>query len=146
MSSNGQAYILGDRAGSLAHYPHARRAGPYIYVSGISSRQREPGVWELDIRAQTKAIFENIKVILQEAGASLEHLVDLTVFLIDMADYDGFNEVIKRIDYLTSSNSSLQSYFDAETGPTRTTVAVKQLPCKPPNRLLIEIKAVALAP
>ncbi|KAI8048625.1 Endoribonuclease L-PSP/chorismate mutase-like protein [Syncephalis plumigaleata] len=143
MSSNGQAYILGDRAGSLAHYPHARRAGPYIYVSGISSRrpdntyegavEREPGVWELDIRAQTKAIFENIKVILQEAGASLEHLVDLTVFLIDMADYDGFNEVYNQ-------------YFDAETGPTRTTVAVKQLPCKPPNRLLIEIKAVALAP
>jgi 2-aminomuconate deaminase len=63
----------------------------------------------------------------------LEHLVDLTVFLVDMADYDGFNEVYNQ-------------YFDAVSGPTRTTVAVKQLPCKPPNRLLIEIKAVALAP
>jgi 2-aminomuconate deaminase len=63
----------------------------------------------------------------------LEHLVDLTVFLVDMADYDGFNEVYNQ-------------YFDAVSGPTRTTVAVKELPCKPPNRLLIEIKAVALAP
>jgi 2-aminomuconate deaminase len=39
MSVNGQAYILSDRAGALAHYPHARRAGPYIFVSGISSRR-----------------------------------------------------------------------------------------------------------
>ncbi|KAI9594572.1 Endoribonuclease L-PSP/chorismate mutase-like protein [Syncephalis fuscata] len=144
MSVNGQAYILGDRATSLAHYPHARCAGPYIYVSGISSRrpdnttaiEREAGVWELDIRAQTKAFLKSKYIylaILKEAGASLDHLVDLTVFLVDMADYDGFNEIYNQ-------------YFDADTGPTRTTVAVKQLPCRPPNRLLIEIKAVALAP
>jgi 2-aminomuconate deaminase len=68
-------------------------------------------------------------LILKEAESSLEHVVDLTVFLTDMADYDEFNKVYNQ-------------YFDAKTGPTRTTVAVKQLPNP---RLLIEIKAIALA-
>jgi 2-aminomuconate deaminase len=68
-------------------------------------------------------------LILKEAKSSLENVVDLTVFLVDMVHYDEFNQVYNE-------------YFDAETGPTRTTVAVKQLPNP---RLLIEIKAIALA-
>ena len=63
-------------------------------------------------------------------GADLSNLIDLIVFLVDMKDYAGFNEVYNQ-------------YFKAETGPARTTVAVHQLPN--PN-LLIEIKATALAP
>ena len=132
------SYILNDRAGALAHYPHARKANGFIYVSGVSSRRpdnthvgvtiHEDGTVERDIREQTRAVIENIRAILNAAGADLENLIDLTVFLVDMADYPGMNTVYNE-------------YFNAETGPARTTVAVKQLPH--PN-LLIEIKAVAV--
>lgn len=132
--------ILGDHAQALAAYPHARRAGDFIHVSGTSSRRadnshegvtiREDGTVELDIRAQTRAVIENIGKILEAAGAGLEDLVDLTTFLVNMDDYAGYNEVYNE-------------YFDAATGPSRTTVAVAQLPH--PN-LLIEIKAIAWAP
>ena len=74
--------------------------------------------------------FELYKRILEQTGASLANVVDLTVFLVDMENYAEFNQVYNE-------------YFDQSTGPTRTTVAVKQLPNP---RLLIEIKATALAP
>jgi 2-aminomuconate deaminase len=135
---NGTPYILDDRAGALANYPHARRAGDFIYVSGVSSRRHDnshagvtilpDGSAQLDIREQTRAVIENIRVILQRAGADLENVVDMLVMLVDMKDYGGMNEVYNE-------------YFDAHTGPTRTTCAVHQLPH--PN-LLIEIKAVAM--
>ncbi|KAJ3296615.1 hypothetical protein HK104_001441 [Borealophlyctis nickersoniae] len=145
-NDNGVSYVLTNRAPGLARYPHARAAGGLIYVSGVSSR-RPDNTWEgvtetpdgkfiLDIRAQTRAVIQNIQAILKAAGANLKNLVDLTVFLVDMADYAAFNEVYNE-------------FFDAETGhtsvlgPTRTTVAVKELPNP---RLLIEIKAVALDP
>eukprot|EP00002_Diphylleia_rotans_P016420 TRINITY_DN3194_c0_g1_i1.p1 TRINITY_DN3194_c0_g1~~TRINITY_DN3194_c0_g1_i1.p1 ORF type:complete len:146 (-),score=37.72 TRINITY_DN3194_c0_g1_i1:77-514(-) len=139
-SPNGTPYILADRAPALAHYPHMRRAGDFLYVSGISSRRLDnsyAGVTELsdgsftmDIREQTKAVLENIDIILHSANASLKNVVDVTVFLVDMNDYKAFNEVYN-------------TFFEAETGPSRTTVAVRQLPSP---KLLIEIKAVALAP
>ncbi|RUS14213.1 Endoribonuclease L-PSP/chorismate mutase-like protein [Endogone sp. FLAS-F59071] len=100
-SPNGQPLILKQKAQALAHYPHARIAGGFIFVSGISSRRLDntyEGVIEspsgliLDIRAQTKAVLENINEILQAAGASLKNVVDLTVFLVDMEDYGAFNE------------------------------------------------------
>jgi len=137
---NGTSYILDDRAGALANYPHARRVGDFIYVSGVSSRRLDnthagvtihpDGRAELDIREQTRAVIENIRVILRRAGADLEHLVDMLVMLVDMKDYAGMNEVYNE-------------YFDGPSGPTRTTCSVHQLPH--PN-LLIEIKAVAVAP
>jgi 2-aminomuconate deaminase len=134
---NGKAIILPDRAPALAHYPHARKIGDRIYVSGISSRKLD-GTWEgvetlsdgsfkLDIKAQTRAVIENIKIILEAAGSSLSNLIDVTVFLVDMKDYQAMNQVYNE-------------YFDAETGPSRTTVAVKELPNP---RLLIEIKSIA---
>lgn len=135
--SDTEAFILPSRAGALANYPHARRVGDLIFVSGVSSRRPDDthegvvihpdGTVVKDIRAQTRAVIENIGAILKAAGADLSHLVDVTVFLVDMADYGGMNEVY-------------DTYFDAATGPARTTVAVHQLPH--PN-LLIEIKAVA---
>lgn len=138
--SGGTVYFLSDRAKPLAQYPHARRVNGFLFVSGTSSRRpdnsiagatsKPDGDLDLDIRVQTKAVIENIRTILQAAGADLAHLVDLTVFLTDMRHYAGFNEVYN-------------SYFDAETGPTRTTVAVHQLPHP---HLLIEIKAVAVDP
>lgn len=84
----------------------------------------------LDIKEQTAAVLRNIDAILNGAGASLENVVDLTVFLVNMNDYSGFNEVYNK-------------FFQAETGPSRTTVAVNQLPSP---KLLIEIKAIALQP
>jgi 2-aminomuconate deaminase len=111
-----------------------------IFVSGVSSRRFDnthegvaidaDGRATLDATAQTRAVIENIRAILRAAGADLEHVVDATVYLVDMDDYRAMNDVYNE-------------YFDASTGPSRTTVAVRQLPH--PN-LLIEIKAVALAP
>lgn len=134
---NGQSYILDDGAAALANYPHARRVGDLIFVSGVSSRRPDnthvgvtihaDGRVELDIRAQTRAVIENIRTILREAGADLENIVDVFVMLVDMKDYGGMNEVYNE-------------YFNAATGPSRTTCAVHQLPH--PN-LLIEIKAIA---
>lgn len=133
-----EAIILSDRANPLAHYPHARRVGDFIYLCGTSSRRadnshdgvtiHEDGSIELDITAQTHAVIKNMQAILQAAGADLEHLVDLTTFLVDIPrDFKGYNAVYNQ-------------YFEAETGPARTTVGVKELPH--PN-LLIEIKGIA---
>jgi 2-aminomuconate deaminase len=141
MSPNGKGIIVKSRAPGLANYPHCRIAGGMIYVSGISSRRPDNSSWDgvvelpngtfqLNIKEQTRAVIQNIGLILKEAGASLENVVDLTVFLVDMKDYSQFNEVYNE-------------FFSAETGPSRTTVAVKELPNP---RLLIEIKAIAMSP
>jgi len=134
------AKVIDGKARPLGHYPHVRRVGDFIYVSGTSSRradnthvgavQKEDGTFELDIKAQTKAVIENIGGLLSSMEADLSHVIDITTFLVDMKDFKGYNEVYG-------------SFFDHATGPTRTTVAVHQLPH--PN-LLIEIKAVAYMP
>lgn len=120
-------------------FPHVRRAGDFLYVSGTSSRRPdnsfvgaevdELGVTRLDIAPQTRAVIENIGEILRSEGADLSDLVQVTTFLVSMNDFGGYNEVYAE-------------YFD-ETGPSRTTVAVHQLPHP---LLLIEIQAVAYAP
>lgn len=132
--------VVQHKARPLGNYPHVKRVGDFIYVSGTSSRrsdnthvgavQDEEGNWTLDIRAQTKAVIENIGELLQSVGADLSHVVDMTTFLVDMKDFKGYNEVYG-------------TFFNHETGPTRTTVAVHQLPH--PN-LLIEMKAIAYLP
>lgn len=134
---NTEAIILPERAKALAHYPHARRVGNLLFVSGLSSRRPDnthegveispAGEVTTDTGAQTRACLENLRVILQAAGADLDAVVDITTFLVDMRDFPAYNAVYNR-------------YFNAETGPTRTTVAVHQLPH--PN-LRIEIKAIA---
>jgi 2-aminomuconate deaminase len=131
---------LKDKAQPLGNYPHVKRVGDFIYVSGTSSRRPDnshagvtihpDGRVDKDIREQTKAVIENIGALLRSMDAGLEHLVDMTTFLVDMEDFKGYNEVYG-------------TFFDHATGPTRTTVAVHQLPH--PN-LLIEIKAVAYKP
>ncbi|MHB2021385.1 MAG: RidA family protein [Candidatus Xenobia bacterium] len=127
---NGQAVIVPERAQPLAHYPHLRVAGGFIFVSGISARRPDGSIEGDEVETQTQAVLENIRVLLRAVNADLEHLVDVTVFLRHMQDYAAFNGVYNR-------------YFNAETGPTRTTVEVSALPG--PD-LLIEIKAIALAP
>lgn len=131
--------VLEGKARPRGKYPHIKRVGDFIYVSGTSSRRSdntfdgvevdEMGTTKLDIKAQTKAVLENIKSILQEENADLSHVVDVTSFLVNMNDFGGYNEVYG-------------NYFDYN-GPTRTTVAVHQLPHP---HLLIEIKAVAYLP
>ncbi len=120
-------------------YPHVKRAGDFLFVSGTSSRQADGtfagatvdsmGTTSLDIREQTRAVLNSIGSILEAAGASLNDLVDLTSFLVNMNDFGGYNEVYGE--------------FFSEHGPARTTVAVHQLPHP---LLLIEIKATAYSP
>lgn len=131
--------VIEGRAQPLGNYPHVKRVGDFIYVSGTSSRRADnshegvefmpDGSVNLDIAVQTEAVIKNIEALLGSMDATLDDLIDITSFLVDMKDFKGYNEVYGR-------------YFD-HTGPTRTTVAVKQLPH--PN-LLIEIKAIAYKP
>ena len=131
--------VLADRARPRGKYPHAKRAGDFIFVSGTSSRRAdnsfagaaadEFGTTTLDIRAQTRAVLENIAAILATYDATLADLVEVSTFLVNMNDFAGYNEVYGE-------------FFDY-TGPARTTVAVHQLPHP---HLLIEIKAVAYKP
>lgn len=134
------AIILSDRANPLAGYPHARRAGDFLYLCGTSSRRPDDthdgvtfdddGNVTMDIAAQTRAVIENMRVILEAAGGNLSNLVDITTFLVDMDDFAGYNAVYNE-------------YFDAQTGPARTTVGVRELPHP---HLLIEMKAIAYLP
>jgi 2-aminomuconate deaminase len=131
--------MVAGQATPRGRYPHLKRAGDFVYVSGTSARRPgntiagaaadAMGTVSLDIRAQTRAVIENIRSILAEAGAGLSDLVQVTVYLVSMNDFGGYNEVYGE-------------YFD-ETGPTRTTVAVHQLPHP---HLLIEMQAVACVP
>jgi len=131
--------VLAGRAKPRGKYPHLKRAGDFVFVSGTSSRRPDNtfvgaeadamGTVNLDIRAQTAAVIENIRDILGSIGAGLEDVVEITSFLVNMNDFGGYNAVYGE-------------YFD-ETGPARTTVAVHQLPHP---HLLIEIKAVAYVP
>lgn len=130
-----ESKIIATSAKPLGNYPHVKKVGNFIFVSGTSSRRSddthigasksENGEWILDIEAQTKAVIENIEILLKSVGAELSDLVEITTFLVDMKDFAGYNKVYSQ-------------YFNASSGPTRTTVAVHQLPH--PN-LLIEIKA-----
>ncbi len=135
-----KSIIVGGRAQALGAYPHLKVVGNLVFVCGTSSRRPDnthegveihaDGSVTLDIEAQTHAVIKNIETYLSEVGASLKDLVDITTFLVSMDDFKGYNKVYN-------------TYFDAETGPTRTTVAVSELPH--PN-LLIEIKAIAHLP
>ena len=139
MNEGAQSSVIPGRARPRGRFPHYRRAGDYIHVSGTSSRRPdnsfegvavdEMGVTSLDIRLQTRAVIENMRAILVAAGADLADLVSLTTYLVNMNDFGGYNEVYAE-------------YFDYD-GPARTTVAVHQLPHP---HLLIEIQAVAYRP
>jgi 2-aminomuconate deaminase len=134
-----EAPVLPHLARPRGKYPHFRRAGDYIFVSGLSARRPDNsiagaeadalGTTKLDIRAQTRAVIENLATILAAAGATLHDVVDVATYLTDMNDFAGYNDVYGE-------------YFGHD-GPARTTVAVHQLPHP---HLRIEIKAVAYKP
>ena len=137
--SDVKATVVAGKATPRGRFPHIKRAGDFLFVSGTSSRRPDNsfvgvdvdamGTTRLDIRAQTRAVIENMRDILASAGASLSDVVEISSFLVDMNDFGGYNEVYAE-------------FFD-ESGPTRTTVAVHQLPHP---HLRIEIKAIAYAP
>ncbi len=139
MNKKVDAKVISSKATPRGKYPHIKRAGDLLFVSGTSSRRPDNtfvgaeadamGTVKLDIRQQTRAVIENIETTLQSVGAELKDLVEITTFLVNMNDFGGYNEVYG-------------DFFDFD-GPSRTTVAVHQLPHP---LLLIEIKAVAYKP
>ncbi|MFI7553497.1 RidA family protein [Micromonospora sediminimaris] len=139
VSGGDGARVVAGKAVPRGAFPHVKVAGGFVFVSGTSSRRPdntfagvsvdEFGTTDLDIRAQTRAVIENIADLLRSVGAELTDLVQVTSYLVNMNDFGGYNEV-------------WAEFFDV-TGPTRTTVAVHQLPHP---HLLIEMQAVALLP
>ena len=131
--------VVPGKAAPRGKFPHFKRAGDFLFVSGTSSRRADnsfagaevdaEGAVQLDIRVQTRAVIENIRDILQSAGAALTDLVEAQSFLVSMDDFAAYNE-------------AWAEYFD-HSGPTRTTVAVRALPHP---HILIEIRAVAYKP
>jgi 2-aminomuconate deaminase len=122
--------VIPGRAKPRGRFPHYRRAGDFIFVSGTSSRRPDDTIDGVgDIEVQTRAVLNNVASILREAGAELSNAVEICTYLVNMAQFDAYNRVYGE-------------FFDYD-GPARTTVAVAALPH--PD-LLIEIKAVAYAP
>jgi 2-aminomuconate deaminase len=131
--------LVPNKATPRGRYPHVRRGGDFLFVSGTSSRRADntfagasadaAGTTKLDIAEQTRTVIENIRDILESQGAKLTDLVDLTTFLVNMNDFGEYNRVYGE-------------FFDYD-GPARTTVAAHQLPHP---HLLIEIKATAYLP
>lgn len=134
-----ESKVITGRAKPRGKYPHVKRAGDFIIVSGTSARRSdntiagaevdELGTTHLDIREQTRAVIENVREILRTVEADIEDVVEVTSYLVSMNDFAGYNEVYG--EYFT------------QDGPARTTVAVHQLPHP---HLLIEIRAVAYKP
>lgn len=120
-------------------YPHARRVGNLLFLSGVGPRERGrkdiPGV-ELngageivsyDIAAQCRSVFQNVRYILEDAGSSWDRIVDVTVFLTNMkADFATYNR--------------LYAEYFAGNRPCRTTVEINALP----TPIAIELKVIAM--
>lgn len=134
------AKLVPGMATPRGRFPHIKRAGDFLFVSGTSSRRPDNtiagvrqvdamGAMHLDIAEQTRIVIENIRDILRSVGADLSDLVEVCTYLVDMNDFAAYNLVYS-------------DYFDFD-GPTRTTVAVHQLPHP---QLRIEIKAIAYKP
>lgn len=121
-------------------YAHARRVGNLLFLSGVGPRKRGqseiPGVTRdpagnvvaYDIEAQVRQCFENVRLILEEAGSSWANIVDVTVFLTDMKrDFPTYNRV--------------WAEFFAANPPARTTVEIRALP----TQINFEVKVIATA-
>ena len=138
----GRVDVAADRAPKpVGAYPHARRVGDLLYLSGVGPRQAGtdaiPGgpirdasgaPLEYDIEAQTRAVIDNVRRILEASGSSLDRVLDVTTFLVDMdRDFKGYNRVYAELL--------------GGIGPTRTTLAIRALP----TPIAIELKVVAAA-
>lgn len=122
-------------------YPHARQVGDLLFLSGVGPRQpntdaipggairdKDGAPQDYDVAAQTRAVIENIRVILDASGSSLDRVVDVQAFLIDMdRDFKAYNKVYA--EYFTDIQA------------TRTTIAIRALP----TPIAVEFKVIALA-
>ena len=136
---NTESKIVPGKAVPRGRFPHVKRAGDYLFVSGTSSRRADNSIVgadpdglggvQFDIRVQTRAVIENIRDILASVNVDLKDVVEISTYLVNMNDFTGYNQVYAE-------------FFDEE-GPARTTVAVYQLPHP---HLLIEMKAIAYKP
>lgn len=136
---NEQERVISSRAPEpVGLYPHARRVGNLLFLSGVGPRERGarsiPGVEQdsngkvlsYDIETQCHSVFKNVKLILEDAGSSWEKIVDVTVFLTNMKkDFATFNRLYGE-------------YFKANQ-PCRTTIEVTALP----TPIAIELKVIA---
>lgn len=134
-----QTYNSNKAPAPVGLYPHAKQVGNLLFLSGIGPRSRTskdiPGVTlnaeghivNYDIETQTRTVFENVKAVLESAGATWEQLVDVTVFLTNMkSDFKTYNRI-------------WAEYFP-ENAPCRTTVEIKSLP----TPIAIELKCIAV--
>lgn len=121
-------------------YPHARRVGQWLFLSGIGPRNAQTDeiagndyfadgrVRHYDIQAQTRAVFDNVRAVLEASGAHWQDLVDVTVYLTDMAR-----------DFVTYNAVWAEYFPDPATAPCRTTVGIIALP----TQIAIELKCIA---
>ncbi len=138
MIPNGDAFHSGKAPEAVGLYPHARRLGNLLFLSGIGPRERGSGaipgvtldaegnVASYDFEAQCHSVFRNVRTVLEEAGSDWSKLVDLTVFLTDMKrDFPVYN--------------ALYAEYFRDNQPCRTTVGISSLP----TPIAIELKCIA---
>ena len=139
MSADSDSHLMSERAPEpVGPYPHARRVGNLVFLSGVGPRQRGsreiPGVTldengaivAHDIEAQCHSVFRNVRHVLEDAGYRWQQIVDVTVFLTDMKrDFATFNRIYG--EYFTDNK------------PTRTTIEVGALP----TPIAVELKVIA---
>jgi 2-aminomuconate deaminase len=112
--------------GPVGAYPHARRVGNLLFLSGIGPRRRGTDAIPDGIEAQCRSVFDNVRRVLEDAGSRWENLVDVTVFLTDIErDFETYNRVYAECF--------------ADVMPCRTTVEVSRLP----TPISIELKCIA---
>ena len=113
---------------AVGHYPHARRVGNLLFLSGIGPRDPASSAIPAGIEAQARAVFANVRAVLEASGAGLSDLVDVTVYLTDMAgDFPAYNAVWAEF------------FPEPATAPCRTTLGITALP----TPISIELKCVA---
>ena len=137
--------ILSSRAPEpVGAYPHAKRVGNLLFLSGVGPRKRGskaiPGVTldnngniiSYDIEAQCRSCFENVRVILEDAGSSWDRIVDVLVFLTNIKDdFDAYNKVYA--EYFAGPPKG------GKPNPTRTTIEINALP----TPIAVEVKVIA---
>lgn len=142
MGAGGTVFRTDSAPRPVGAYPHARRVGDLLFLSGIGPRDPAtnaiPGnvqdaggrLVSYDVELQARAVFANVRAVLEASGAAWEDLVDVTVYLTDMArDFQAYNAV-------------WAEYFpDIDTAPCRTTLGISALP----TPIAIELKCTAVA-
>jgi 2-aminomuconate deaminase len=130
MTSTSDPGLMSRRAPEpVGAYPHARRVGNLLFLSGVGSRQRHSKEIPQGIEAQCRTCFDNVRAVLEDAGSSWDNIVDVVVFLTDMKrDFAPYNRIYAE-------------YFAGEgkPNPTRTTVEVGALP----TEINVELKVIA---